>query len=65
MLYAFLIIPKYIVPPHSALVDTSENSQSALRTLWHPGYDENIFVCGALLTWPNRVSNIFGFGRGP
>ena len=26
------------------------NSASALQTLWHPGYDENIFIYGHLLT---------------
>ena len=53
---ASLVIPKYIVPPHPAHVKTSEKSESALQTSWHPGYGENIFVCVPLLTWPNNVT---------
>ena len=59
-----LFIPKYIVPPHPTPVKTSENPESALRTSWHPGYGENIFVAIPPFTWPNQVSNIFGVGRG-
>ena len=41
-----------------------KNSESALQTLWHPGYGEK-HICGPLLTWPTQVSNLFGVGRGP
>ena len=58
-----LVILNYIVPPHPALVDTSENSASALWTLWHQGYDKK-FIWGPLLTWTTYVSNLFGIGRG-
>ena len=32
----YLVIPKYIVPPHPTLVETSEKNSSAIQTLWHP-----------------------------
>ena len=41
-----------------------KNSESALQTSWHPGYGENIFVAVPLLTWPTKMSNLFGVGRG-
>ena len=42
-----------------------KNSESALQNLWHPGYVENIIICGTLLTWPTQVSIIFSVGKGP
>ena len=40
-----------------------KSSESALRTSWHPGYGENIFVWAPILAWPTQVSNLFGIGR--
>ena len=37
MWYASLVFPEGNVPQHPALVDTSENSESALWNSWHPG----------------------------
>ena len=41
-----------------------KNPASVLWTLWHPGYDKNIFIFGPLLTWPTYVSKKFGVFRG-
>ena len=57
---ASLVIPKYIVPPHPALVNTPKKSASSLQTSWHPGYGEEIFVTTPLLTCPTQVSNVLG-----
>ena len=40
-----LLSPNDIVPPQPAFAETLEKSESALRTSWHLGYGENIFVC--------------------
>ena len=53
------ILSHHILP----LSRLTKNSKSSLRTLWHPGYGENKFVCVPLLTWPTQVSNLFGVGR--
>ena len=58
------MIPKYIVTPHPDLINISENSESALQTLWQPGYGDNIFVYGPLLTWTIQVYNLFSVRRG-
>ena len=55
------ILYHHILP----LLRLRKNSASALRTSWHPGYDENIFICGPLLPWPTCMSNLFRVWRGP
>ena len=53
----YLIIPKYIVPPYPALVKTSENSETALLTLWHSRYGEkNRFQPPFNLAWLSVLS---------
>ena len=37
-----------------------KNSASALQTLWRPGYYEDVFICGPLLTYPKTVSVLEG-----
>ena len=54
-----------ILPLHPDLVQTLEKSASAFKTLCCPGYDENVFIYGSLLTWYTQVSNLFSDGRGP
>ena len=42
---ASLIIPKYFAWSHPDIIEPSENVASALWTLWHPVYDDNMFIC--------------------
>ena len=42
-----------------------KNSASSLQNLWHPGYEENIFICRPFLTYPTLVSNLSDVGRDP
>ena len=60
------LYPSYLyhhILPFSRLQKVFE---SALRTLWHPGYVEIFFlICAPLLTCPSEVFNLLGVGRGP
>ena len=64
MWYAYLIIPKYIVPPNPALVETLEKFWNFTSDFVAPRIWWKTF-CVTLLTWPNQVSNIFGVVRVP
>ena len=61
---ASLVIPKYIVSPHPALVETSEKFCKCTSNFVAPRIWWNSFVCGPLSTWPTQVSNLFSVGRG-
>ena len=65
MLYASLVITKYIVPPNPALVETLEKNLKMHFELRGTQDMLKFFVCGPLLTRPGQVSNQFGVGRGP
>ena len=64
MCFASLVISKYIYHHILPLSRLRKISECALRTSWHPGYYENIFVAIPLLTCPAKVPNIIGVGRG-
>ena len=58
-----LLSPSILYHHILILLRLLENSESALRNSWHPGYGENIFVAITLLTWPAQVYNIISVGR--
>ena len=60
-----LLFPSLLYHHILPLLRLWKNSENALRTWWHLGYGENIFVLDPLLAWPTWVSNLFSVGRGP
>ena len=60
---AFLVIPKYIVPSHPALVKTLEKFCKCTSNFVAPRICWTDIFCGPLLTWPTQVYNIFSVVR--
>ena len=60
-----LLYPLILYPHILPLPILPKKSAGAIRTSWHPGYDEKISIYVPHLTWPTWVSNHLGVGRGP
>ena len=59
-----LVIPKYIVTPYLALVDTLEKFCKCTSNFVAPRIQSIFFICVLLSTCPTNMANLFVVGRG-